>query len=450
VATNPNPKKRQNQSKQSPKRSGKTFFKMLSFWGLILSGFAMSGAALSMILSAKPLSQPVAQQKQSSIPLKYNFFNGLEQPINILILGIDNTEIEPRSSSPSNSASGLSGNSDTMLLVRLLPKTHEINVLSIPRDTLVELPGVGIDKINDANHLGGTALAAQSVSHLVGDLQIDRSIRLGTNGLTYLVDAVGGVSIDVPKPMDYVDKTQHLKIHFTAGRQHLTGQQLQEYVRFRHDELGDIGRVQRQQVVLRALADTILKPQMLSKIPNLVQVLRRDVETDLSVEEMLAVTHLIAKISSKQINFVMLPGRFSRPDEYELSYWIADPERLNPIVSRYFSDSKFDTHNDRQSVSTSNLKIAISNASGRPGADYQLVQWLRNKGFSSVYVTDHEMDASSIGKTTQILAQHGNPKDASDLQKVLSIGQVQVESTGDFLSDITVVIGSDLADQLLR
>jgi len=444
VAVNPSSKKKQHQPKRPPKRSTSPVLRVLIFWGLVLAGSAMSGASLAMMLATKPL---VHRANQSSTTLQSSLIHGLEQPINILILGIDDTEL---SSTPSTDPSnGLSGNSDTMLLVRLLPKTHQINVLSIPRDTLVELPEIGIDKINDANHVGGAALAAHTVSRLVGGIQVDRYIRLGTQGLTSLVDSVGGVSIEIPKPMDYIDKTQHLNIHFTAGRQHLTGQQLQEYVRFRHDELGDIGRVQRQQVVLRALTDTILKPQTLPKIPKLMQVVHRNVETDLSVEEMLAVTRVMTETSAKNINFVMLPGRFSRTDEYELSYWIADPEKLAPIVSRYFSDSKIDVNNDRTAIPIRDLSIAVVNASGRAGVDRQLVAWLHRKGFSNVYVTDHEVDASGIDNTTQIVAQHGNPQSANDFQKILSKGQVQVESTGDILSDITVVVGSDLIEQLV-
>jgi len=446
MAINPNSKPKSKKKQHQSKHLTSPVLRILIFWGLILAGSAISGASLAMMLATKPLGHK-ATNHPSTI-LQSSLIHGLEQPINILILGIDNTDTESSNAVSPDASTGLGGNSDTMLLVRLLPKTHQINVLSIPRDTLVELPEIGIDKINDANPVGGTDLAAHAVSRLVGGIQIDRYIRLGTQGLTSLVDSVGGVSIEIPKPMDYIDKTQKLNIHFAAGRQHLTGQQLQEYVRFRHDKLGDIGRVQRQQVVLRALADRILKPQTLPKIPALMQTMHRDVETDLSVEELLAVTRALAETSAKNINFVMLPGRFSRPDEYELSYWIADPEKLAPIVSRYFSDSKTDSNNDRLAVPIRDLSIAVVNASGQRGIDLRLVSWLHRKGFSNVYVTDHEVDANEIGNTTQIVAQHGNPQSANDLQKILSKGQVQVESTGDILSDLTVVVGSDLIDQL--
>jgi polyisoprenyl-teichoic acid--peptidoglycan teichoic acid transferase len=427
-----------------PQRSPNRALRFLLFWGLLIVGSALSGAALAMMLAAKPLNQSTLNSPNTGTQFTHSALSGLDRPINLLLLGIDNST-QPRSGAQ-NASDTLKGNSDTMLLVRVLPQPAQINVLSIPRDTLVKLPNRGIDKINDANHLGGAALATQAVSHLVGDVPIDRYIRLDTQGLIALVDALGGVTIDIPKPMDYIDKTQHLKIHFTAGRQLLTGQRLQEYVRFRHDELGDIGRVQRQQVVLRAIAEAIIKPQTLPKLPKLMGVIQHNVDTDLSVEEMLAVAQTIVKTKSKQINFVMLPGRFSRAEEYHLSYWIANKEALLPIVAQYFDESKLKRLN--QPISTQALKIAVANASNRAGADRDLVNSLRRQGFSHVYLTDHEIDTVDAGATTQIVAQRGNPQAATAIQKILTVGQVQVASTGDVLSDITVVVGTDLAERL--
>ncbi len=402
------------------------------------------------MLAAKPLNHSDPRTFHHSTQLTDDLFGRLNRPINLLVLGIDNTPSPEsnRTTASANQPNPLAGNSDTMLLVRLLPQTHQINVLSIPRDTLIDLPGVGIDKINDANFRGGAALATQSVSHLMGNVSIDRYIRLDTQGLIQLVDTLGGVSVDIPKAMDYTDNTQHLKIHFTPGPQHLTGQQLQEYVRFRHDELGDIGRVQRQQVVLRTLSDALLKPETLPKLPQLMRVLQNNIDTDLSVQEMLSITQLFAATHAKQISFVMLPGRFSRPDEYPLSYWVTAPEELAPIIAHYLQDAGTAPTSDRPPLAPQSLRIAVANASGQTGADVDLVDWLHNQGFSNAYLTDHEIDTVGAGATTQIVAQRGNPQAAHTIQKMLTLGNVQVDSTGDVMSDVTVVVGADLAARL--
>jgi anionic cell wall polymer biosynthesis LytR-Cps2A-Psr (LCP) family protein len=119
------------------------------------------GAGLAVILATLPLNGRTAQLAQSRDPLS-NLPATLDHPINILVLGIDNSGHPHSGQAPPEAV--LAGNSDAMMLVRLLPSTHQINILSIPRDTRVHIPGYGIDKINDANMLGGVKLASQAVS----------------------------------------------------------------------------------------------------------------------------------------------------------------------------------------------------------------------------------------------------------------------------------------------
>lgn len=384
----------------------------------------------------------------------------LEHPINILILGIDNSGHPHQGKF--TPAEALAGNSDTMLLVRLLPDSHQINVLSIPRDTLVRLPDVGIDKINDANVRGGPKLAAETVSQLLNGVMIDRYVRVDTEGFIHLVDALGGVEVNVPKKMDYIDHTQHLSIHFSPGRQKLNGQHLQEYVRFRHDGLGDIGRVQRQQEILKELLRTLVQPASIAKLPQILQVLKDNVETDLSVEEMLAVAQTVATSNCslkqcasgdrQQMHLIMLPGRFSGNKEYKLSYWVSDSQATARILSRYFDvQTANDPSSDVNLTVPQTLRIAVESATGKPEVAETVVSVLKKHGFRNAYVTHHEIDTEvdSAGQT-QIIAQHGNPEAANAVSSSLGTGQVQVASVGDILSDVTVVVGADLANKLQR
>ena len=424
--------------------------KVRSFWGWLFVGsitaLAFSvGAASALLMAATPLKNgkmafpwfPNHDGLSSIIPAT------LSKPINILILGIDNSgHPHPGKITPSEA---LAGNSDTMLLVRLTPNTHNINILSIPRDTQVVLPGYGIDKINDANARGGAQLAKKTVSHLLSDLPIDYYVRLDTEGFIHFVDALAGVEVNVPKPMQYVDNTQHLMINFQAGRQKLNGKHLQEYVRFRHDGLGDIGRVQRQQEVLKAIFRTALQPSTLKHLPQIIQVIRENVDTDLSVGAIMGIAQFLASSDRHSPNLVMLPGRFSRPDEYPLSYWIENPEATAKILVRYFNVPDVQRKAIADSTTSRHrLRIAVLNATGKAEEGAKALAFLKKQGFDNTYITTHEVDSATIPLSeTQIIAQQGDQEGAQTIKSVLERGQVQVVSTGDIDSDVTVVLGTD-------
>lgn len=429
---------------QPHKLSQPSLLRRLLFFGLLALVAGTSGAALAL-LAATPLkhgrSHPLTGHSDNLTAL---LPVSLTRPINLLVLGIDNSG-HPHAGAVLPSEA-LAGNSDTMLLVRLEPETQQVNILSLPRDTLVQTP-TGIDKINDANVQGGAPVAVQTVSQLLNGLPIDRYLRLDTEGFIHLVDALGGIAINVPKPMDYTDKTQHLKIHLTAGLQTLNGQHLQEYVRFRHDEWGDIGRVQRQQEVLKAIAQTLIQPATLEKLPQLLQVVRTNVDTDLSLGEMLAIANLTHSMKAHSINLMLLPGRFSRKDEYPLSYWIDDPAAAAALLARYFNGSS--PPQSEVSRRASQLHIAIANATDRPALGRAVVALLNARGFSHVYLTEHEIDTNpETMAATQIIAQQGDPAAAALVQQAIGLGQVQVAATGDLASDVTIVVESDAAAKL--
>ncbi|TYQ26667.1 LytR family transcriptional regulator [Pseudanabaena sp. UWO311] len=413
---------------------------------------ALTGAAISKILSSKPLSH--ASLAHSADAITGIVPANLDRPVNILILGTDNSG----SANPNNEISreeALAGNTDTMLLVRLLPDKHEVNILSIPRDTLIDLKGVGIDKINDANVQGGTSLAAESVSQLLNNIQIDRYVRLDTQGFIQLVDALGGIEVNVPKKMDYVDRSQKLQIHFPPGKQKLNGQHLQEYVRFRHDELGDIGRVQRQQSALKAIFSTLIKAENIGKTPKVLEVAQKNVDTDLSIGEMFAIYKLLQETNRQNIHMLMLPGRFSRTEEFPLSYWIKDTQATNSILASFFAvpapvtslirDSNDESNSKNLAINRSQLRIAVVNTSQKSAIANKVIAQLRQIGFYGAYLSDRDINLNAEELlTTQIIAEQGNPEVAQVVQEELGIGQVQISATGDITSDVTIVIGKDI------
>lgn len=358
------------------------------------------------------------------------------RPVNILIMGIDRV---PGAKEGTDEI--FSGRSDTMLLLRVDPTADTVSLLSIPRDTQVELPGIGTDKINDANVQGGATLAARTVSSVLNGVTIDRYVRVSTDAFRELVDLIGGVEVNVPKPMVYEDKTQKLKINLSPGLQTLNGDQAEQFARFRGDDLGDIGRVQRQQALLKALRKKLTNPTIIPRLPGLVQAMQKYIDTNLSMEEMLALVGAGRKLSEGKFKMVMLPGRFSSPDEYVASYWIMDPVGRDRVMQQYFD---VDPVMSSDTPIAETVRIAIQNASGNPTAASQLRQYLAEKGFNDTYIVN---DLTTQQAQTDVIAQKGDLDAAETLQAMLGVGRVEADSTGDLESDITIRIGNDWLKQ---
>src|SRR4029077_19223529 len=133
-------------------------------------------------------------------------------------------------------------------------------------------------KINAANALGGPLLAKEVVGKFL-DLPIDHYVVLNVQGLVQLVNALGGITVEIPKRMKYMDWTAKLKIDLEPGFHTLTGNQAMGFVRFRHDALGDIGRVQRQQLFIHAVLEKAMQPESWTHLPKLIQIGEQYVQT---------------------------------------------------------------------------------------------------------------------------------------------------------------------------
>jgi LCP family protein required for cell wall assembly len=232
---------------------------------------------------------------------------GGKQRVNILILGTDVNFVDkgiPRS--------------DTIKLASIDVAKPSIAILSIPRDTWVEIPGYGNAKINSAYQRGGDieidridsakTVITGLLSSLAGqDVPIDYYVRIQTGGFKRIVDALGGVEIDVEKQMDYDDNYQNLYIHLKPGRQVLDGTQAMGYVRFRHDAEGDYGRIRRQDQFIRALAAQIEKPETKSRLPRVLGAANEMLKTDLTLNDIRAIKRIAGTLGMEGVHTVLLP-----------------------------------------------------------------------------------------------------------------------------------------------
>ncbi len=418
-------------SKQSQGSSANWLQKAFAL-GIVTLASTTIGLTAALLL---PLPMGLVAKDKIAKPLdlwQFGIGYQVSRPVNILIMGIDRVP-----TAAPGSREIFSGRSDTMLLLRVDPDTDSISLLSIPRDTQVEIPSVGITKINDANVRGGATLAARTTSGVLNGVQIDRYVRINTDAFKELVDLMGGVEVYVPKPMVYEDKTQKLKIDLSPGKQLLSGAQAEQFARFRNDDLGDIGRVQRQQALLKSLRKQLTSPAIIPRVPSLVQAMQKYIDTNLTVEEMLALVSAGRKLGEGHFKMVMLPGRFSSPDEFRESYWIMEPAGRDRVMQQYFN---IDPLAPVVEGAAAELRISIQNASSNPIAASQLSQRLANLGFSNVFITADWADKQAI---TQVIAQRGDLQAAQVLQQQLGLGTVDANSTGDLEADITIRVGDD-------
>jgi LCP family protein required for cell wall assembly len=363
-------------------------------------------------------------------------FGGLHSPQNILFLG---TDVVYSGSGGRKKADkdAFTGRSDTIMFVHLDPIRNSMAVLSIPRDTQAVIPGYGTQKINAANAYGGANLAVLTVNNLLEPLHVDHYVVLNVHGLVELVDELGGITVDVPKRMHYMDWTAKLKIDLEPGVHTLTGNQAMGFVRFRHDGLGDIGRVQRQQIFVRAVMAKALEPGSWFHIPKLIDIAQHYISTDLSPKDLLKIANFVRGVPKKNQYLAMLPGTFSGTGD-----WLADRREISKMVARMIVPS-FGGNTDRDT-----LKVSIINLSSSETLAYRLSRMLRRKGYNAVTIkaADHKMKAIQRSK---FIAQLGNPGDADLVRNDLNdCGDVLNASVGDIHSAVTIWAGDDLASLL--
>ncbi|MBW4652825.1 MAG: LCP family protein [Kaiparowitsia implicata GSE-PSE-MK54-09C] len=373
----------------------------------------------------------------------------LTRPVNILVLGIKvltsdvaNPPEELRDLGYHALVNSFDGLTDTMLLLRFQPSDNTLTVLSIPRDTRTQVSGLGTTKINEANAHSGPAGAAIAVSSLLNDVPIDRYVRINIQGVEKLIDALGGVQLYVPRDMRYQDDSQHLYINLKEGQQRLDGQKSIDFLRFRYDELGDIGRVQRQQMFMRAMVEQAVTPATITRIPQILSVVQENVDTNLTIEELVALAGFGSQVDRSKVQMLMLPGEFSTSDEYVASYWLPHYRQIDQLVTQYLSDRPVvtDLTAEGDRPVSGYERISIQNSTGDEDAIDSVVDLLGEDGFSNVSV---ERDWGEPLNTTQIIAQQGNTAIAAAVQSALGLGSVQIDSTGVFRSDVTIRLGRD-------
>jgi LCP family protein required for cell wall assembly len=244
------------------------------------AGFALSG----------PLAKLVANAGPEKSKLNWtNPFSGwvTAGPEDVLILGMD--------------VGG--GNTDVIATMRV--DGGETTITQIPRDSYIETEQYGAMKINALYAAGGIEALKREVSARMGR-PVRHHLVINLSAIRRIADMMGGIEVDVPKRMFYTDNTQGLYIDLQPGRQNLKGRDLEGFLRFRHDETGDIGRMERQQLAVQALFRKLMRPDQLVRLPALMMSTGEDLRTDMGPMEL---GGLVTGISTTRLSIHHLEGR---------------------------------------------------------------------------------------------------------------------------------------------
>ncbi|WP_373532842.1 LCP family protein [Vampirovibrio sp.] len=431
------------QTPPPPKMFRKPFARKRSripmLWLVIACGVicaALIFAGIKLFSTPWVLRNPVSQEPVFS-------WQGSPGQKVILVMGVD----APNRHIGKQNENAFDGTrTDTMMLVRVNADKKQVSLVSIPRDSKVYLAGNrGVDKINAAHALGGPDLAVQTVQDSFG-IPIDSFLVINLRGVRDLVDSLGGIDLYIEKSMHYTDNTAKLFINFEPGQQHLNGKQAEAFLRFRHDQLGDIGRIRRQQQFISAVSKKLREPGVVFKIPAMVQLANQYLETNLNANDLLTLAFFGKDLNLNSLRTATLPGH---PGGSRVSYWVIDPEPAQLILDRLILDNPQPLFGEGRSTGKA-LTLGLYYDPALAKAVPALVKNLEAKGFDVVCKDSQRRSSTQIiehtSRVTDSLTETLRTADARLGKARLIFAPVGTTfennacSTGE---DYTLILGAD-------
>ena len=288
--------------------------------------------------------------------------NNIEQVVEnellFLVLGLDSDDF--------SGATTEQNRTDTMILCKVNFETGKIDLLSIPRDSRVMVNGK-LDKINHAHHFGGLKLAMKTTRDFL-NLDIDYYVRVNFFSVKDIVDALGGVEVDVPVKVDVAEDN----VHLNPGKQVLNGKQALQFARFRAGYVeGDLGRVKAQQLLIKALVTEITKAKNIAKIPQILEVVKKTVNTNIPFSTIAKLALKTKNLSVDKMHSEIVPGESAYINN--TSYFVPNRSKLNTLIKEMFGDylinknnnSQVDTNKNTNNKNTTNTNNNNNNNSNK-------------------------------------------------------------------------------------
>jgi len=383
-------------------------------------------------------NRPISNEPRSTVAF---------DPINILLLGTDD---RPNDIGPART--------DTIILLTLDPQTSTAGMLSFPRDLWVNIPGYNeASKINTAYGMGertkagnGSQVVMDTVSGFIG-YPVDYYVRVDFNGFVRTVDLLGGLDIMVAQTIhdeeyptaDYGVETFHLE----AGLQHLDGEAALKYARTRHTD-DDYARSRRQQDVIRAVLDKVLRADMIAallpKAWQLVNTMRSSIDTNIPIPVQIELATYMREAVLQEIRQEVLDQRYGEERITDETGWILIPDRdkVRIAVNRFFRPSV--SADPTASFDPDWVRIEILNGTGERGIAARTRDYLQQYGWKVVAIGD--ADRSDYSQT--IVINYGVPQ--TIVEQVGTTLSLPLDGTSlqgldnSHPVDLRIVVGRDL------
>ncbi len=340
---------------------------------------------------------------------------------------------------------------DTIFVLSLNRHAKRLGILSIPRDTWVYINDkYGYGKINSvyANAFwdeydksgdyekaqqAGIMQLRKTIQDFLG-VNVDYYVLLKIKAVKELVDAIGGVTVDVEKDMDYDDNWGKLHIHLKKGKQKLKGEELVGYARFRHDAEGDWGRIRRQQQVISALVRELKKPIHIMHIDNIAKVVKENIDTDLTLSQIIDIAHVYKDFNRDNI----VKGVVSGYDDWAAGMMIVVPDEgeVHRLVRRVLRNP--------EDILPEEIRVQVINASNFPALGDSVAEKLRAEGF---VVNQVAWDGQEKKTFTDIVDHYHNPQGVKVLRRALGFkgGEIVFKPNTNLQwpVDFTLILGDD-------
>lgn len=284
------------------------------FFFFLIFAFLFGSVGLYMLNSYSSLMGMYSGFNREKSKLRAEDVEITKKPFTILIMGIEDYATD-----------GQNGRTDSLMLATVNPNSKKISLMSIPRDSRVKIVGKNKeDKINAAHAYGGEKMAIDTVEGFL-KVPVDHYIKIDFKGFKGIVDAVGGITVDVPFDFEERSDIDYYKlIPFKQGKQDLNGEEALAYVRMRkQDPNGDYGRAARQRQVLAAVAQKLNSASTVFKIKDLTAVVGKYIKTDIPISDGLALYNKISGFDPSTIQTLKLEGEDKKIGG--IYYFLPDP-----------------------------------------------------------------------------------------------------------------------------
>jgi len=362
--------------------------------------------------------------------------------INILVFGCDELKFTKHA--------------DAVVLLSYEPRTRFLDVLSIPRDTKLpcakDLSWRGYMKMSEIyamaykknKAISEACLRSKEAVEGVLELEIPFYLQIDYQAVANIIDALGGMIVNIDEPMDYDDYAGGLHIHFTAGEKRLGGNELLKFVRYRDRLLGDMGGIERQQQIFKLLARRLRDPKFLLKLPKIYRTLRGNIWSNLDFWDFLALVNEFRSYEYTNIRVQSLPGR----SEYirGTDYWVIDEKMAEEVVQVILNSYRIGRKASRPVYAAEKLnrivKVEVWNATDRKDLAYNVQRRLREYGIDAVRWGNFGI----YKKYTTVIDRLGDTELAYKVARIIGSSVVKTEIDRTRFVDLSIVLGNDFAE----